>query len=78
MMEHQRSYFIQLIQSIDNLVSGLHFCRYAIFSSSISFWLPSIGIVYFYIEASTSQVLTSTHKYFYIEASTHKDENDDT
>ena len=25
-------------------------CRYAIFSSSISFWLPSIGIVYFYIE----------------------------
>ena len=28
-------------------------CRYAMFSSSISFWLPSIGIVYFYIEVSS-------------------------
>ena len=30
-------------------------CRYAIFSSSISFWLPSIGIVYFYIEVGSIQ-----------------------
>ena len=44
---------------IQTLYDCIHWCyRYAIFSSSISFWLPSIGIVYFYIEVSSIRSIT--------------------
>ena len=43
-------------------IKDMHCCRYAIFSSSISFWLPSIGIVYFCIQVTCKGKSDSVHR----------------